>query len=198
MLPGALVEPLRAHLRNVEAIHRRDLADGWGQVQLPDALTRKYSRAATEWGWQWVFPQRHRWKNRATGRQGRHHCDPSIVQRAVKAAVVRAGISKPASCHTFRHSFATHVLEAGHDIRTVQKLLGHRDLKTTMIYTHVLNREPAAVPSPLDRLSPFREAYTDPVYAVTLQRRGTHGAWGGDYQALAVGRVQVRYMTVGA
>ena len=106
----------------------------------------------TEWGWQWVFPQRSRWRDLRTGRQGRHHCDPSILQRAVKEAVRRAGLAKHATCHTFRHSFATHLLEEGVDVRTVQQLLGHRDLKTTMLYTHVLMNGPAGVRSPLDRL----------------------------------------------
>jgi site-specific recombinase XerD len=112
-----------------------------------------YPNAAMEWGWQWVFPQKRRWRNRTTGRQGRHHVDESILQRAVRQAVMMAGLRKRASCHTFRHSFATHFLEDGYDIRTVQELLGHKDLKTTMVYTHVLNRGPSAVRRPVDRLS---------------------------------------------
>jgi integron integrase len=152
MLPGGLVEPLRRHLSWVRTVHRRDLADGFGRVALPDALGRKYPNAPREWGWQWVFPQRKRWRDRATGAQGRHHCDPSVPQRAVRTAVQRAGLAKHATCHTFRHCFATDLLEDGVDIRTVQELLGHTDLKTTMIYTHVLDRGPASVRSPLDRL----------------------------------------------
>ena len=108
--------------------------------------------ASREWGWQWVFPQVTRCRNRTIGEQGRHHLDPSVIQRAVKAAVQSAGISEHASCHTFRHSFATHLLERGSDIRTIQELLGHSDVKTTMIYTHVLNRGPAGVTSPCDLL----------------------------------------------
>lgn len=119
---------------------------------LPDALKRKYPAAPTEWGWQWVFPQRGRWKNSETGEQGRHHCDPSVPQRAIRAAVLRAGITKHATGHTLRHSFATHLLEDGVDVRTLQELLGHADLKTTMLYTHVLAQGPAGIRSPLDRL----------------------------------------------
>jgi integrase len=116
---------------------------------MPDALDRKYPNAPADWRWQWVFPQENRWKNKKTGEEGRHHIDESLVQKAVREAVFRAGLTKRASCHTFRHSFATHLLEAGYDIRTVQELLGHNDVKTMMIYTHVLNRGPAGVHSPV-------------------------------------------------
>ena len=112
----------------------------------------KYPNAPIDWRWQWVFPQEKRWKNVKTGEEGRHHTDESLVQKAVKAAVVKAGLVKRATCHTFRHSFATHLLEGGYDIRTVQELLGHKDVKTTMIYTHVLNRGPTGVRSPIDGL----------------------------------------------
>jgi integron integrase len=152
LLPGSQRELLMRHLQGVRRLHQQDLAAGWGAVMLPYALARKYRHAAREWGWQWIFPQRNRWKDPATGNQGRHHLDPSVIQKAVKQAVGRAGISKPAGCHTFRHSFATHLLERGQDIRTIQELLGHSDLNTTMIYTHVLKRGPMGVISPADDL----------------------------------------------
>ena len=139
-------------LRSSRGIHEKDLADGWGYVLVPYALDRKYPNAAAEWCWQWVFSQEKRWKNTKTGEEGRHHVDESILQKAFKQAVKKAGIVKRASCHTFRHSFATHLLEDGYDIRTVQELLGHKDVKTTMIYTHVLNRGGKGVCSPVDSL----------------------------------------------
>jgi integron integrase len=152
MLPESLKASLQEHLKKVKATHERDLAGGWGRVPTPDALDRKYPGAAREWRWQWVFPQENRWTNPNTQEQGRHHVDESLVQRAVREAVAKAGLTKRATCHTFRHSFATHLLEAGYDIRTVQELLGHADVKTTMVYTHVLNRGPAGVRSPVDGL----------------------------------------------
>ncbi len=154
MLPDASAAPLRRHLARVKELHARDLAAGWGRVRLPDAVDRKYPHAATDWRWQWVFPQRRRWRDPVTGEQGRHHVHETVVQRAVGEAVRRAGLTKRASCHTLRHSFATHLLEAGYDIRTIQELLGHKDVRTTMIYTHVLNRGGRGVRSPIDALAP--------------------------------------------
>lgn len=150
MLPESLEASTKEHLVKVRAIHKNDVADGWGRVQMPDALDRKYPNAPYDWRWQWVFPQEKRWKNAKTGEEGRHHIHETVLQRAVKEAVHRAGIVKHVGCHTFRHCFATHLIEGGYDIRTVQELLGHRDVSTTMIYTHVLNKGGRGVRSPID------------------------------------------------
>ena len=151
ILPSPLVEPLQGHLLRVKVLHDRDLLDGCGEVELPDALARKYPRAPYEWAWKFVFPSYKRSVDRETGVIRRHHVYENYLVRGVKQAAYAAGIAKHVSCHTLRHSFATHLLENGYDIRTVQELLGHRDVSTTMIYTHVLNKGGLGVKSPLDR-----------------------------------------------
>ncbi|MBI4641102.1 MAG: integron integrase, partial [Candidatus Tectomicrobia bacterium] len=150
MLPLSLKKPLQEHLDNVKRLHEKDLREGFGEVYLPFALEKKYPNANRQWGWQYVFPASKRSIDPRSGVERRYHVSERVLQYAVGAAVRAAGIAKPGSCHTFRHSFATHLLQDGYDIRTIQELLGHKDVSTTMIYTHVLNRGGRGARSPLD------------------------------------------------
>jgi integron integrase len=152
MLPSRLIVPLKQHLARVKTVHEEDLGSGLGAVYLPFALEKKYPNAATEWGWQYVFPASKISIDPRSGKKRRHHIDETILQKAVKSAIRQAGIAKQGSCHSLRHSFATHLLQSGYDIRTVQELLGHSDVNITMVYTHVLNRGGKGVSSPLDEL----------------------------------------------
>ena len=152
MLPDSRIEPLHRHLAERRQLHRQDIADGCGGVSLPDALTTKCPKAPHEWPWQWVFPASRHSADRVTGELRRHRLHETVLHRAVRTACVRGGTTKKASCHTFRHSFATHLLEAHDGLRTIQELLGHRSVTRTMIYTHVLNRGGRGVVE----LTPFR------------------------------------------
>lgn len=159
MIPSSLEDELRAHLERVRPIHEQEIGEG-GAVEVPAAFARKDPRAGQRWSWFWVFPATRSYFDKQTGERRRHHLHETVVQRALKRSVRHAGLAKRASCHSLRHSFATHLLEDGYDIRTVQRLLGHKSVETTMIYTHVLNKGPAAVRSPIDRLDARPETGT--------------------------------------
>jgi integron integrase len=159
ILPDSLIPTLKIHLEKVRAIHQMDLKEGYGEVFLPYSLARKYPNASKEFAWQYVFPASVRSVDPVTKRARRHHLDVSVAQKAIRLAAQLARIDKPVSPHTFRHSFATQLLQSGYDIRTVQELLGHKDVKTTMIYTHVLQRGGLAVKSPLDQIREPKGAY---------------------------------------
>lgn len=150
ILPDSLIPELKQLLQDVKALHQKDLSEGYGEAILPNAISQKYQKASKDWTWQYIFPASQRSTDPLTGIVARHHLDPTGLQRAIHEAAKKAGMDKPVSPHTFRHSFATHLLQSGYDIRTVQELLGHKDVKTTMIYTHVLQRGGMAVKSPLD------------------------------------------------
>lgn len=156
------MKELRNHLEEVQQLHKRDLMDVWSRVTLPYALDRKVANASVEWGWPWVFPQQKQRLNPNSEKQGRHHLDPSLIQRSVRPAVLAAGISKHPTCHTHRYSFATHLLERGHYIRTIQELLGHSHLKTTMIDAHVLNRDAIELVSLADLVNKSNRWFSDP------------------------------------
>jgi integron integrase len=175
MLPAPLADPLRSHLARVRSLHERDLAQGFGEVEMPDALARKYPRAGRECGWQYVFPSRKMSVDPRTGTTRRHHVYDDVLPRGITQAARAAGIAKPAGCHTLRHSFATHLLQAGYDIRTVQELLGHADVSTTMIYTHVLNKGGRGVRSPLD----FENGSPPPAQKAEQERAGYASAPAG-------------------